>query len=340
MKFKKMTAIKVLIWIFILVVVYSFLPLVYFQFVKGASKEENNQANIEKLKKNKGVYFSFMVIGDNHSGLVFNDGATLKEIWHMNREDRFRKVPIDFVLNVGDATLNGRKPHFEAYKKIQRMIKWPLITAIGNHDNRAIFEEYCGQSRYSFADRNSFFIILDNEGGNLSDEGFQWLESQLENGKSYDHIFVVMHKPPFDPYQQDWYNMDNMPWAYKFRKLCGEYKVDMVFSGHRHMFKHEEFDGVDYLVTGGGGMLIEVPEADGGYLHYLRVTVNQDYVTYEVRRISPPVWEYLAYYFWKEAVYWGRNLYGSGYIFNRNTRIEPLRVERLNDREYWLEPTK
>ena len=130
--------------------------------------------------------------------------------------------------------------------------------------------------------------------------------------------------------------MDNQPWAYKFRKLCAEYKVDIVFSGHKHMFKAEVFDGVTNIVTGGGGMLIEIPEDDGGYLHYVRVHVNNDYVTYEVRKVSPPLWLQVTYYWGKEAMYWFRNLYGSGYVFGRNTKHEPLRETRVNDKEYWF----
>ncbi|MGB3114316.1 MAG: metallophosphoesterase, partial [Candidatus Omnitrophota bacterium] len=297
---------------------------------------DNNRASVEKLTSNNGAYFSFMVMGDNHSGLVFNDAATLKLIWHLNREDRFRKVPIDFVLNVGDVSLDGERSHFEAYKKMQKIIKWPVIAAIGNHDDPELFKEFCGETNFAFSDRNSYFIVLDNEEGQLDESRFAWLEEELKKGQNYDHIFIAMHKPPFDPCQQEWYNMDNSPWAYTFRKLCAEYGVDMVFAGHKHMFKHEKFDDVDYIVTGGGGMLIEIPEADGGCIHYVRVQVNHDYVTYEVRKISPPLWEYLAYYFWKEAVYWARNLYGHGYIFGKNTKIEPLREPRLNDYEFWF----
>jgi len=332
----KITKKNFIIWLFVLLVIYSFLPMMYFWIIPGAELTDNNEANTKKLENNEGAYFSFMVFGDNHAGLIFNDAAAMKEVWHMNREDRFRKVPIDFVLSVGDVTLNGKRSHFDAYKKIQQMIKLPVIAAIGNHDDRKLFEEYCGAKDFAFINRNSFFIVLDNERGNLTPEQFEWLEEKLKEGQKKDHIFIAMHKPPFDPYQQEWYNMDNSPWAYQFRKLCSEYKVDMVFSGHKHMFKHETFDGVDNIVTGGGGMLIEIPEADGGFLHYIRVMVNHDYVTYEVRKVSPPLWEYVTYYFWKEAVYWIRNFYGSGYIFARNTKILPERVTGLNDKEYWM----
>ena len=116
--------------IFILLIgamLYSFLPLVFFWLSKDAAPPEKNETVVEKLKDNKGSYFSFIVFGDNHSGLAFNDAATLKEIWHINREDRFRKVPIDFVLNVGDVALDQKRAHFRAYNKILDLIKFPVV---------------------------------------------------------------------------------------------------------------------------------------------------------------------------------------------------------------------
>jgi len=328
---------KVLIILLILVLAYSFLPLVSFWFMPPASNNDNNQANVEKLKNNKGMYFSFIVFGDNHNGLFTNDASTLKLIWHMNREDRFKKIPIDFVLNTGDVTFDGKKGHFEAYKKIQKLIKYPMVTAIGNHDDRCLFEEYCGDKQFTFSNRNSYFIVVDNADGQPD---FIWLEEKLKEAQKYKHIFVAMHKPPCDPYQQEWYNIDNAPWAYELRKLLGKYHVDIVFAGHKHMFKHQQFDGVDYITTGGGGMLIEIPESDGGYLHYVRVMVNHDYVTYEVRKISPPLWLHMSYYLAKKTVYWARNWYGSGYIFGRNTKILEPKVQGLNDKEYWFDMSK
>ncbi|HNX90483.1 MAG TPA: metallophosphoesterase [Candidatus Omnitrophota bacterium] len=333
---KKKPVLRIVCVILAALVVYSFLPLIPFWSTEGAPKSENNAATVDKLTGNSGVYFSFIVFGDNHAGLIFDDAATIKEIWHMNREDRFRKVPIDFIISVGDLTLDGAKWQFDAFKRIQKMIKWPVVAAIGNHDDLALFKEYMGSAEFTFTNRNSYFIVLENEKGNLTESQFIWFEDKLKKANGFQNIFVIMHKPPFDPYQQDWYNMDNMPWAYRFRKLCAQYGVKMVFSGHRHMFAEQEFDGVKYIVTGGGGMLTEIPDADGGYLHYVRVMVNNDYVTYEVRKVSPPLWEYLTYYFWKEAVYWVRNFYGSGYLFGRNTTVEPIRVQNLNDKEYWF----
>ena len=86
-------------------------------------------------------------------------------------------------------------------------------------------------------------------------------------------------------------------------KLCEKYKVDIVFSGHEHMFRELTHGGVRYVTSGGGGMLTHIPSYDGGYLHYVVVRVYGDYVDYEVRKIRPPFWEFLTYYMWKDLFY-------------------------------------
>ncbi|MGA2915190.1 MAG: metallophosphoesterase [Sedimentisphaerales bacterium] len=310
-KFKKARRKKVFFVILVALASYYFIPPIFFWlFAAPAEMSDNNQSNIEKLKNNQNATFSFIVFGDNHAGLFFHDVTTLKLISHINREDRFGKMPIDFVLNTGDVTLCGKPSQFLAFKKEQKLIKYPLFAAIGNHENKEnkLFEKYMGKTEFAFADRNSYFIIIDNTENELTDNQFEWFEKCLIEGQKYEHIFVVAHKPAFIPYFQSRQVTvkSGRKWAYKFRNLCTKYKVDMVFSGHYHMFKHEKIDGVDYIATGGGGgtIPIEIPESDGGYFHYVRVVVDNRYVGYEVRKVSPPLWVYFSYYFWKEAAYW------------------------------------
>ena len=177
---------------------------------------------------------------------------------------------------------------------------------MGNHDDDkspTAFKKYAGRPEFSFVNRNSYFIVLDNHAGDLTDETFVWFEEELKKSLAYKHRFVDLHKPPFSPYHQSWYRPEQSPWSVRFMKLCQDYKVDMVFSGHEHMFKESNFGGVKYIGSGGGGMLTHLPESDGGFLHYIVVNVNRDYVSYEVRRIFPPLWEYLTYYMWKNIFY-------------------------------------
>lgn len=300
-KFIKISAIAILA-----LAVMSLVPVLVLYFGPSPKPYTNDQA-IAKLKDNTGDYFEFMVMGDNHAGLIFNDSATLKLIRHMNREDRFKKVPIDFVFISGDMTFRGRPFDYKIFNKVRSRIKFPVICAAGNHDDdregETLFKKYVGRREAAFVNRNSYFIIMDNVRGDISDEQFITLETELKKGLAYKHRFIAMHKSPVAPYQQSWYRPELSPWSYRFMKLCEKYKVDIVFAGHEHMFNEQNLGGVKYVVSGGGGMITQIPGPEGGFLHYLVVKVYGDYVSYEVRKTFPPLWEYLLLYMWKDVFY-------------------------------------
>ena len=160
-----------------------------------------------------------------------------------------------------------------------------------------------------FSDRNSYFIFLDNAEGDLSDAQFKWLEEKLKEGARFEHRFIIMHKSPINPIQRSWYRMETNPWHRRFMDLCRNYDVDMVITGHTHMFSSQKFNGVEYLTSGASGMPLEIAYSDGGFLHYVVVKVNGPYVSYEVRKIAPPIWQIFTYYMWKEAIYLVRGIF-------------------------------
>lgn len=303
--------LKIILILFIALNIYSFLPVLSFYFKGSPDIISKNADVVENLKSNKDPYFSFIVMSDTGSGMFFTESATLKIIRTMNREDRFKKIPIDFVINIGDVTFRGRESHFKNYIKLKNMIKFPVIDVPGNHDddadgknNRfALFKKYCGKPEFSFTERNSYFIVLDNNDGDFKERQFVWLENELKKAEAYKHTFIFMHKPPFNPYQQAWYRVETNPWSYRFLKLCDEYNVDMVFSGHENVQKVVKFGSVTYLVSGGGGTLLIQPSSEGGLLNYIVVKVNRDYVDYEIRKIQPPLWEFFGFYMWKDLIY-------------------------------------
>ncbi|MFH1791062.1 MAG: hypothetical protein ABH885_03645, partial [Candidatus Omnitrophota bacterium] len=173
----------------------------------------------------------------------------------------------------------------------------------------ALFNKYCGEREFSFTDRNSYFIALDNINGEFREDQFEWFESELDKAAAYDNIFVFMHKPPFNPYQQSWYRIETCPWSYRFMKICEDNNVTAVFSGHEYVHRIVDFGGVTYVVSGGGGALLhEAPSWDGSSLHYIVVKVNRDYVDYEIRQVPPPIWEYFFFYMWRDLIYYVRGL--------------------------------
>ncbi|MDD3906209.1 MAG: metallophosphoesterase [Candidatus Omnitrophica bacterium] len=299
-------AIKIIVLVVLAAAIYSFIPVVGLYLQKAPSFYTNVQA-VEKLKGNTGGYFEFIVFSDNHAGLIINDSATLKLVRSINREGRFKKIPIDFVAVSGDVTFRGHKRDHDTYNKIRALINFPVISAMGNHDedqdDGTFFKKYIGAKDFSFTDRNSYFIVLDSSLNNVNDGQFSWLEGELAKSAAYAHRFIIMHKPPFAPYFQSWYRPELSPWSYRFMKLCEKSKVDMVFSGHEHISKEKTFGGVRYVTCGGGGMPTQIPSSAGAFLHYTVVKVYGDYVDYEVRKIFPPVWEYFAFYMWKDIFY-------------------------------------
>lgn len=299
--------LKILGLILIIGIISSLIPVASLYLQKDVAGPTNDQV-VDKLKNNKGNVFSFIVFGDNHAGFIFDDSTFLKLIRSMNRENRFRKLNIDFAVNLGDiAFIKGTKWDYRIYNRLRAKIKWPVISLMGNHDDdkhgEHLFQEYLGKKEFSFVNRNSYFIVLDNKITSLSEEQCNWLEGELQKSAPYTHRFVLMHKQAMSLYQQSWFRPELGSWSHRFMKLCEKYKVDIVFAGHEHMFREAVYGGVRYVISGGGGMFIQIPESEGGYPHYLVVRVYGDYVDFEVRKIFPPLWEYFTYYMWKELFY-------------------------------------
>lgn len=297
---------KIVLSVFFLAVLFSFLPVVSLYLEKDPALYSNADA-VKKIEHADEPVLKFIVLGDIHAGLIFNDSMAIKMAGSINKESMFRKGRISFVAAMGDVTFRGSEWDWRIFNKIRSRIKWPVISLMGNHDDDkddgSLFKKYAGEKEFSFVVGNSYFIVLDNSSGEFTDDQFKFIEGELEKASGSSGIFIFMHKSPISPYQQSWYRPELNPWAYKFMKLCEKYNVKMVFSGHEHMFKSQHFGGVKYITSGAGGQLTHFPSYDGGFSHYVVVRVYGDYVDYEVRRIFPPLWEYLTYYLWKDLFY-------------------------------------
>lgn len=300
--------ITIIVSIVLLLAAISMIPVLVLYLRPDGPVLTNAQA-IDTLKGNDGNLFRFVVMSDTHNGLIFNDSATLREVARINRENRFKgKAPVDFVTVAGDITFRGAPWHYRVFNRIRSMIRVPVIVAVGNHDDdtkkaKEYFKTYAGEKNFSFTDRNAYFIAIDNAINDMNGPRFAWLEEELKKSRPYAHRFIIAHKPPLAPTQESWYRPETNKWAYRLMKLCEQYKVDMVFSGHEHMFREMTHGGVRYLTAGGGGFIPYVRGDQGGYTHYVVVRVFGDYVDYEVRKVLPPFWEYLTYYMWKDLWY-------------------------------------
>jgi hypothetical protein len=194
---------------------------------------------------------------------------------------------------------------------------------LGNHDirenGRPIYTQLFGPPYYSFDYLNNHFIFLDSSSGwtekrAISEEQYQWLESDLQKAKG-KRIFVISHIPPTDPrstVSQNTYpesnpsqksllqsemnklsgtsNIDHAfndkEEAKRFEDLMTKYKVDTVFLSHIHSFFSFIKDNVRYIITGGAGAELLAKDS---YYHYIRVHITNTENYWEIVQLpSPP----------------------------------------------------
>mgnify|MGYP001606275490 CR=1 FL=1 len=89
MKNRFVRFIKIASIIILAAAAWSLAPVSLLYLRPDAAQYTNAEA-VARLKNNTGDYFAFVVLGDNHAGLVFNDSSTLKMARHINREDRVK----------------------------------------------------------------------------------------------------------------------------------------------------------------------------------------------------------------------------------------------------------
>ena len=97
------------------------------------------------------------------------------------------------------------------------------------------------------------FVVNSNLGNPLESEPFQkayklqgeWLQRALEMSSAAFKV-VVMHHPPFSTAVHD-------PPAKHMRYPFHEWNVDLVLSGHQHVYERMEVENVTYVINGLGG---------------------------------------------------------------------------------------
>jgi len=112
---------------------------------------------------------------------------------------------------------------------------------------------------YSVRYANCYFLILDSE---LMDDASnaaqdQWLKTQLDSiPAGIDFVFVTLHRAPYtaftDPVHRPGPRQVALARMLETRQP-GSHAHIIVISGHVHNYERYRHNGVDYIVSGGGG---------------------------------------------------------------------------------------
>ena len=178
-----------------------------------------------------------------------------------------------FIINAGDMVSRPKKISSwvkEFLEPIAGTVPGTsLYTVKGNHDcGGKLYSAFCtrgkGGKTWWKKDFTHLVIFGLDTNGNLKpgSEQWRWLSKNLEKTRgSMKWRMVVMHHPPFStcllrPTRRSW-SMD-------FHELVERNRVDIVVSGHDHLYmrtvpirnkayKGKNNRGVIYVITGGGG---------------------------------------------------------------------------------------
>ncbi|HWQ53896.1 MAG TPA: metallophosphoesterase [Bryobacteraceae bacterium] len=191
--------------------------------------------------------FNFIVYGDTRS----------RHDMHQRIVDAMVKAGPEFVIHTGDLVADGANSEqwsrfFSIEKELlRRTVFFPVL---GNHErNNPQYFEFFDMKKpyYSFNWGSAHFALLDT--GIVAaewDEQTRWLGADLERAAKADFRFVIFHEPPYTAVKK---RQSDGTRSRTLVPLLEKYKVHAVFSGHDHNYQRHVKDGVQYIVTGGGG---------------------------------------------------------------------------------------
>jgi hypothetical protein len=254
-----------------------------------------------------GAPATFLVYGDSRS-----DPTT-----HAALVRAMATVPADFLVNTGDVVAEGgRAADWQAFFQVEGpMLKdRALFLCIGNHElyddeAAANFARYFGFREPHEAGEDAelapygtvrwsgvrFFFLNGMHDWQKGQER-QWLERELAHADDEAglvwRIAVVHH----GPWSSGPHGGNAKLLSARVPELLAAHHVDLVLSGHDHIYERGQVGALKYLISGGGGAplypiqkrLTSSPRAESIY-HFIEVTASSDTLRAVARSVDGTV---------------------------------------------------
>jgi len=204
--------------------------------------------------------------------IIIGDTMTKRNKTYKKLLKQIKKLDIqpEFIFHLGDFVNSGRKKDYKKYLNTIKDCEYPIIHVMGNHEvkkkqGKMYFQRIFGKENFHFDYGNNRFIIMSNADSRtlglrkygFSEKQLTWLEDLLDD-KNPEHKSVFIHTPPKKVYTKNTSHLGillkkTLYNEKEFVKLVEQYNVQMVVSGHHHLFATFMHNGVRYLSSGGGG---------------------------------------------------------------------------------------
>jgi len=234
---------------------------------------------------------TFAVVGDNHG-----DNPVYRQI--------LKELPDHhpaFLLNLADTSEYGTTDEFEAVKRLEQPLPFPVYHTVGNHDIKTdptgqLLTATFGHSLwYAVDEGNVHLVILDNADRKVGfpNESLDWLEHDLSAHQTQT-ILIAYHRPfdlPLATLLGDDETTTSRRSNERLVDIIERYHARYVFTGHVHTYLQYSVGSIPAVVSGGGGdpaqSILGGPSHN--YFHYLIVTVRGTDVSIIVHRVTLPI---------------------------------------------------
>jgi hypothetical protein len=245
--------------------------------------------------------FTFLVYGDNRTDANAHAGVV--------RE--MQRTPSDLLLNTGDFVTKGSdlaswQSFFDTEAAMLR--ERCVFACVGNHElfddsAAAHWARFFGPSGdahalyYSFRWGDARFFVLNAfEDYGKSERG--WLEAEVSRADAEPGLvwrFVMLHQ---GLWSSGPHGASKQLVSMDVPALLRRHHVDLVLSGHDHIYERGDAKGERYVVTGGGGAPLYPQEKAlpstrkfESTFHFVEVNVTPDAVTLVVHRSDGSILE-------------------------------------------------
>jgi predicted phosphodiesterase len=201
------------------------------------------------------------------------------------------------MVNSGNSLSEWHNYWFKPLETLNAAQTTPVIFTRGNHDGEhALSYAYSAlpgnESWFAFDYGNCRFIFLDTEAPTTTPtDQLAWLSAELSRPETQQAAFriVCFHRPPYTdfwngavhPLEPDVVNF----WV----PVLTQKNVDLVISGHMHAYQRGITNGVTYVVSGGGGGVLDTERV----ANWPFVAVESSSYHYDIMEVNGPVlsWE-------------------------------------------------
>jgi 3',5'-cyclic AMP phosphodiesterase CpdA len=257
--------------------------------LRGMAAPWRLQSQLSRLSqrpRQPGEPFEFAVLGDAEPGRFW--------IWRklFNRPGVFesqlaaiQRQSVDFSIQLGDMVSEGHPHLYERFfQQLQGLnVEKPYLTVCGNHDrsnphggsHSIAYRSLFGRSNYHFDYGGVRFVVLDSSRARVTSLQLRWLSMVFDTPL---RKVVFTHMPPVQ--LQLWggaaaHKMGGFQHnAESFTDVMARHGVERVYMGHVHCFGVQDYKGVRYILTGGGGSPLFPCGSSDKFHHYLTVSVT------------------------------------------------------------------